>query len=57
MRSEKVCVHVLYIHVNVDNYGWHFIPIPKDFILFFIYFNIFIQDNKFSNAVFKLGPV
>ncbi len=23
----------------------------------FIYFNIFIQDNKFSKAVFQLGPV
>ncbi len=27
------------------------------FIYLFIYFNIFIQDNKFSKAVFQLGPV
>ncbi len=25
--------------------------------LFIIYFNIFIQDRKFSKAVFQLGPV
>ncbi len=29
---------------------------PRD-SLEIIYFNIFIQDNKFSKAVFQLGPV
>ncbi len=33
-----------------------FIKEIKGFIYLFIYFNIFIQDNKFSKAVFQLGP-
>ncbi len=35
----------------------HFPHITFIDVYLFIYFNIFIQDNKFSKAAFQLGPV
>ncbi len=61
--AQLTYVSVLRCSVGLNYYGFlvnegmGIILVIETFIYLFIYFNIFIQDNKFSKAVFQLGHV